>query len=106
MIQESSDGTFVTDVGESGVSIALLWANFSPPCKMLIPHFNKVVEETGIHALRLDVEENPAVPSQFAVKGLPTMMIFRDGQIKSMKVGAMPSDDLEQWIMENLRIID
>lgn len=103
MIIESSDITFKEDIGTDGITVALLWADYSPPCKMLFPHFEAAVKKMGVKAARVNVADNPKIPSQFIVRGLPALIAFRDGKVYDVKIGAMPSDTLDEWLFEVLK---
>ena len=78
------------------------WAEWCGPCKQIAPALDQISEELAdvVTVAKLDIEENPTTPSRYGVRGIPTMMLFRGGQMASMKVGAMPKQKILEWLNE------
>ena len=78
------------------------WAEWCGPCKQIAPALDQISEELAdlVTVAKVDIEENPTIPSRYGVRGIPTMMLFRGGQMASMKVGAMPKQKILDWLHE------
>ena len=100
-----TDATFETDVLGSSVPVLVdYWAEWCGPCKMISP----MLEETAatyagrLSLAKLNVDENPKAPSQYHVRSIPTLMLFKGGQPVATKVGALSKSQLNAFIEENL----
>ena len=80
------------------------WAEWCGPCKMIAPVLDEISQEyTGkITVAKLNIDENPATPSHYGVRGIPTLMLFKDGDIEATKVGALTKSHLAQFIDSNI----
>jgi thioredoxin 1 len=78
------------------------WAEWCGPCKQIAPALEQISEELSglVTIAKLNIEDSPTTPSRYGVRGIPTMMLFRDGQMASMKVGAMPKQKILEWLQE------
>ena len=78
------------------------WAEWCGPCKQIAPALEQISEELSglVTVAKLNIEDSPSTPSRYGVRGIPTMMLFRDGQMASMKVGAMPKQKIMEWLQE------
>jgi thioredoxin 1 len=76
------------------------WAEWCGPCKMIGPSLEEISNELGgkVKIAKLNIDENPELAAQFGVRSIPTLMIFKDGQVADTKVGAAPKTALSQWI--------
>jgi len=76
------------------------WAEWCGPCKMIAPALDELSGEMGdkLKIAKLNIDENPNTPSKFGVRGIPTLMLFKDGQVVGTKVGALPKSQLQQWV--------
>lgn len=76
------------------------WAEWCGPCKMIAPALDEIADEMGdkVTVAKLNIDENPHTPTKFGVRGIPTLMLFKDGQVVATKVGAMAKSQLEQWV--------
>lgn len=76
------------------------WAEWCTPCKMIAPALEDIAAELGekIKVAKLNIDENPELAAQFGVRSIPTLMIFKDGEVADMKVGAAPKTALSHWI--------
>ena len=94
---EITDATFETEVlHETGLAIVDLWAEWCMPCKNLSPILDQIAAECQgkIKVAKLDVDANPGIPGQYGVTGLPTLLVFRGGELVQTIVGFMPKDRL------------
>lgn len=100
-IKKITDDTFASDVFESkGVVLVDFWGEGCGPCMQLAPVLESIAKEmTGkVTVGKMNVYENPETSSQFGIRGIPTLILFKDGEKVSTKVGSMTKDDLKKWI--------
>ncbi|HEX5377594.1 MAG TPA: thioredoxin [Phenylobacterium sp.] len=98
-----TDESFDKDVLQSGKPVLVdFWAEWCGPCKQIAPALEQIAAELvgQITVAKLNIEESPTTPSRYGVRGIPTMMLFKDGQMASMKVGAMPKQKIVEWLNE------
>ena len=76
------------------------WAEWCGPCKMIAPSLEEIATELGgkVKIAKLNIDENPELAAQFGVRSIPTLMIFKGGEVADMKVGAAPKTALSHWI--------
>ena len=101
---QTSDQNFQKDVLESSTPVLVdFWAPWCGPCRQLSPIIDDVAKELDgkLKVVKCNVDENPEVPSKFMVRGIPTLMIFKDGKLVDTKVGALPKAALLEWIKNN-----
>jgi thioredoxin 1 len=94
---EITDATFETEVlHETGLAIVDLWAEWCMPCKNLAPILDQIaIEYRGkIKVTKLDVDANPIIPGQYGITGLPTLLVFKGGQLVQTILGFLPKDRL------------
>ncbi|MDO1557859.1 thioredoxin [Brevundimonas sp. 2R-24] len=99
-----TDDSFEGDVLKSDKPVLVdFWAEWCGPCKQIGPALEQISDELAGSAViaKMDIEDSPMTPSKLGVKGIPTMMLFKDGQMASMKVGAMPKQRILEWLAEN-----
>ena len=98
-----TDASFDTDVLKASQPVLVdFWAEWCGPCKQIAPALEQIAEELAgrVTVAKLDIEASPTTPSKYGVRGIPTMMLFKDGQMTSMKVGAMPKQKILDWLSE------
>ena len=98
-----TDESFEKDVLQAeGPVLVDFWAEWCGPCKQIAPALEQISEELADHVTiaKVNIEESPTTPSRYGVRGIPTMMLFKDGQMTSMKVGAMPKGKILEWLAE------
>ena len=99
-----TDESFDQDVLKSGQPVLVdFWAEWCGPCKQIAPALDQISEELAgaVTIAKVNIEESPTVPSRYGVRGIPTLMLFKDGQMASMKVGAMPKQKILEWLSES-----
>jgi thioredoxin 1 len=104
-VVQLSDGAFEADVLQSSTPVLVdFWASWCAPCKAISPVVDELAEEYDgqIKIGKLNVDENPATPGQFGVRGIPTLILFKDGQVVDQVVGAVPKNQLEGLIKKAL----
>jgi thioredoxin 1 len=98
-----TDESFQTDVLASETPVLVdFWAEWCGPCKQIAPALEQLSDELAgqVKIAKLDIEQSPTTPSRYGVRGIPTMMLFKGGQMASMKVGAMPKQKILEWLTE------
>ena len=99
-----TDETFERDVLKSAKPVLVdFWAEWCGPCKQIAPTLDQIAEELSekVTIAKVNIEDSPSTPGRYGVRGIPTMMIFKDGQMASMKVGAMPKAKILEWLSES-----
>ena len=102
---KTTDANFSKDVLESDTPVLVdFWAEWCGPCKAIGPALEEISEEIGdrVKIVKLNIDENPGTPQQFGVRGIPTLLIFEGGAVKSEKIGALPKSKLSEWIEESI----
>src|SRR5208283_1108613 len=98
-----TDDTFERDVLKAeGPVLVDFWAEWCGPCKQIAPALDQISNDLAgkVTIAKLNIEDSPATPSRYGVRGIPTMMLFKDGHMASMKVGAMPKQKILEWLAE------
>src|SRR5579884_2749142 len=96
-----SDANFETDVLKSPTPVVVdFWAEWCGPCRMIAPALEEIAGQMGdkVKIVKLNVDENPKTAAKYGIMSIPTLMLFKNGEIASRQVGAAPKAKLEQWI--------
>ncbi len=102
---KTSDQSFDTDVIKASKPVLVdFWAEWCGPCKQIAPALEDLANEMSdkVTVAKLDIEENPQTPQKYNVRGIPTLMLFKDGQVAATKVGSLPKSKLYEWVEEVL----
>lgn len=105
LIVHATDATFEQEVLQADVPVLLdFWAPWCGPCKMIAPILDEIAGayEGKLQVAKMNVDENRDVPAKFGIRGIPTLMLFKDGQIAATKVGALSKAQLMAFIDEQL----
>ena len=104
IVQLTDDGFEADVIKASGPVLVDFWAEWCGPCKMIAPLLNDIADEYDgkITIGKLNIDQHSATPAKFAVRGIPTLLIFKDGAVKDTKVGALSKNQLKEFIENNL----
>lgn len=103
-LMQATDSSFQKDVlDQKGLVLVDFWAEWCGPCKMLNPILEQLASELSgkVKIVKVNVDQNPETPGNFNVRSIPTLVLFKDGEAISTKVGSLPKSSLEQWIQQN-----
>ncbi len=96
-----TDASFAQDVLQSSEPVVVdFWAEWCGPCRMIGPALEEISNEMAgkVKIVKLNVDENPQIASQFGIRSIPALMMFKDGKVVAQKVGAAPKGELSRWI--------
>ena len=105
LIKHISDSSFEADVLKAGKPVLVdYWAEWCGPCKMIAPILDEVsaTYKDKLQITKMNVDENRDIPARFGIRGIPTLMLFKDGQLAATKVGAMSKAQLTAFIDQQL----
>ncbi len=100
-----TDDSFENDVLKaSGPVLVDFWAEWCGPCKQIAPALEEIAAEHGgrVTIAKLNIDDNPSTPGRYGVRGIPTMMVFKDGKVAATKVGAIPKSKIVEWLNETI----
>ncbi len=105
MPKHVTDTSFQSDVLDApGPVVVDFWAEWCGPCKQIAPALEEMAAEMGdkLTIAKINVDDNPETPGKYGVRGIPTLMLFKDGEVAATKIGAVPKTQLVQWVEETL----
>ena len=100
-----SDDSFETEVLKSSQPVLVdYWAEWCGPCKMIAPALDQIASEYSgkVKVAKLNIDDNPNTPPRYGIRGIPTLMLFKDGEVEATKVGAVSKSQLTAFIDSNL----
>ena len=101
LIKHTSDASFDSDVLQSDTPVLVdYWAEWCGPCKMIAPILDEVSKDYGgrLRIVKMNVDENTATPAKYGIPGIPTLMLFKGGELAATKVGALPKAQLTAFL--------
>ena len=102
---KTNDQTFDKDISSNDVPVVVdFGAEWCGPCKVLDPILEEIAVENKdkVKIYKMNIDENPMTPQKYGIRGIPTIMIFKKGELIDTKVGSLPKTVLETWIQSNL----
>ena len=105
MPKQVSDESFDTEVlNAEGPVLVDFWAEWCGPCKQIAPALDELDAEMSdqITVAKVNIDDNPMTPSKYGVRGIPTLILFKNGEVAATKIGAIPPSALKNWVSENL----
>ena len=102
---KTTDSDFSADVLQSDKPVLVdFWAEWCGPCKAIGPALEEIAGEKkgSLSIVKLNIDENPLTPQQYNVRGIPTLLIFKGGEVVAEKIGAVPKSQLEAWITSSI----
>ena len=105
LIAEVSDASFADDVLKSSIPVLVdYWADWCGPCKAIAPILEQIAQEYEgkLKVAKLNIDANPQTPTQYGIRGIPTLMLFKNGEMEAVKVGAVSKSQLSAFIDSHL----
>ena len=98
-----SDATFESEVLQSSQPVVVdFWAEWCGPCRQIAPALEEIAQELAgkVKIVKVNVDENQRTSAQYGIRGIPTLLLFKDGKVVAQKVGAQPKSNIKSWITE------
>lgn len=105
LVKSVKDGSFDTDVLNSDIPVLLdFWAEWCGPCKAISPIVEEIATDYSgkLTVAKINIDENPSTPAKYGVRGIPTLLLFKNGAVVAEKVGAVQKSHLTAWIDSNI----
>ncbi|KHO03462.1 thioredoxin [Rickettsia felis str. Pedreira] len=105
MANNVTDSSFKKEVLESDLPVLVdFWAEWCGPCKMLTPIIDEISKELKgkVKVLKMNIDENPNIPSEYGIRSIPTIMLFKNGEQKDTKIGLQQKNSLLDWINKSI----
>ncbi|MBB92058.1 MAG: thiol reductase thioredoxin [Magnetovibrio sp.] len=105
MPKKITDDSFEADVlGSSEPVLVDFWAEWCGPCKQIAPALEELASELQgkVTVAKLNIDDNPSTPGKYGVRGIPTLMLFKNGEVAATKIGALPKSKLQEWLEQNI----
>ncbi|MEE2745798.1 MAG: thioredoxin TrxA [Pseudomonadota bacterium] len=101
MTKNVTDASFEMDVLQAEEPVLVdFWAEWCGPCKQIAPALDEISEELGdkMTLAKVNIDDNPETPTKYGVQGIPTLKLFKNGEVAATKVGALPKSQLKEWL--------
>ncbi len=105
LIKQTTDASFDTDVLQSATPVLIdYWAEWCGPCRMVAPILDEIAGEYQgrLNIMKVNVDENRSIPAKYGIRGIPTLMLFKNGEVAATKVGALSKSQLTTFLDANI----